>query len=87
MYNLKRSDMKEKLKNVVSIRKTNDDISDLAGSICVRPLVSHAPIHTQEQIPIASLEKILVDLATDKEFLPFQGNEIFSIYENAFKFY
>ena len=79
--------LKEKQKNVVNIRKTNDDISDLAGSVCVRPLVSHAPIRLQEKITVASLEKILVDLATDKEFFPFQGNEIFSIYDNAFEKY
>ena len=79
--------LKEKQKNVVSIRKTYDDISDLAGNICIRPLVSHAPLRKQEQIQVATLEKILVDLATDKEFFPFQGNEIFTIYENAFETY
>lgn len=79
--------LKEKLKNVVNIRKTYDDISDLAGSICVRPLVSHAPTLKQKEIPVATLEKILVDWATDKEFFPFQGNEIFSIYESAFDKY
>ena len=76
--------LKEKQKNVVNIRKTNDDISELAGNICIRPLVSHAPIQIQSQISVASLEKILVDLATDKEFFPFQGNEILTIYVNAF---
>jgi len=79
--------LKEKQKNVVNIRKTYENISDLAGNVCVRPLVSHAPIDTQDQTPVASLEKILVDLATDKEFFPFQGNEIFTIYENAFEKY
>jgi len=79
--------LKEKQKNVVNIRKTYDDISELAGNVCIRPLVSHAPIHIQEQIPVAALEKILVDLATDKEFFSFQGNEIFSIYSNAFEKY
>jgi len=79
--------LKEKQKNVVNIRKTYDDIVELAGNICIRPLVSHAPLQTQEQIQVAMLEKILVDLATDKEFFPFQGNEIFSIYENAFEKY
>jgi len=79
--------LKEIQKNVVNIRKTYDDISDLAGNVCIRPLVSHAPLQTQEQIQIATLEKILVDLATDKEFFPFQGNEIFTIYESAFEKY
>ena len=79
--------LKETKKNVVNIRKTYDDISDLAGNICIRPLVSHAPLHKKEQIQVATLEKILVDLATDKEFFSFQGNEIFTIYENAFEKY
>jgi hypothetical protein len=79
--------LKEKQNNVINMRKTYEDISELAGSVCVRSLVSHAPIHTQEQISVATLEKILVDLATDKEFFPFQGNEIFSIYRNAFEKY
>ena len=79
--------LKETQRNVVNIRKTYDDISDLAGNICIRPLVSHAPLQTQEKIQVATLEKILVDLATDKEFFPIQGNEIFTIYENAFEKY
>jgi len=79
--------LKEIQKNIVNIRKTYDDISDLAGNVCIRPLVSHAPLQTQEQIQVATLEKILVDLATDKEFFPFQGNEIFTIYESAFEKY
>jgi hypothetical protein len=36
---------------------------------------------------VATLEKILVDWATDKEFFSFQGNEIFSIFKNAFDKY
>ena len=79
--------LKETNKNVVHLRKSYDDISELGGNICVRPLVSHAPIQIQKQINVASLEKILVDLATDKEFFAFQGNEIFFIYENAFEKY
>ena len=79
--------LKETRKNVVNIRKTYDDISDLAGNICIRPLVSHAPLQKQVKIQVATLEKILVDLATDKEFFPFQGNEIFTIYESAFEKY
>jgi len=79
--------LKETQKNVVNIRKTYDDISDLAGNICIRHLVSHAPLQKHTKIQVATLEKILVDLATDKEFFPFQGNEIFTIYENAFEKY
>jgi len=79
--------LKETYKNVVNIRKSYNDISELTGSICIRPLVSHAPLKIKEKIQVATLEKILVDLATDKDFFPFQGNEIYSIYENAFEKY
>ena len=79
--------LKEKERLIVHIRKTYDTISDLAGNICIRPLVTGAPAREWEQTPVASLEKILVDLATDKEFFPFQGNVLFSIYESAFDRY
>jgi len=79
--------LKETQKNVVNIRKTYDDLSDLVGNVCIRPLVSHAPLQKKAKIQVATLEKILIDLATDKEFFPFQGNEIFTIYENAFEKY
>ncbi|MDR2065318.1 MAG: type IV toxin-antitoxin system AbiEi family antitoxin domain-containing protein [Prevotellaceae bacterium] len=79
--------LKEKDRHVTNIRKTYDDISELAGTVCIRPLVSHAPVLEREDIPVASMEKILVDLATDREFFPFQGNEVFSIYDSAFEKY
>ena len=79
--------LKEKQRNVVNRRKMYDDISEFDGTVCVRPLVSYAPVQNQRNIPVASLEKILVDIATDKEFFPFQGNEIFSIYGSAFEKY
>jgi hypothetical protein len=59
----------------------------LAGAITIRPLTSGAPIRKQEGISVASLEKILVDLAVDKEFFPFQGNEVYNIFNSAFKHY
>ena len=79
--------LKEKNKYVAKISKTYNDISELSGHVCVRPLVSCAPIRESENIPVASLEKILVDLATDKFFFPFQGNEMFPIYHTAFEKY
>lgn len=77
-------DMKYK---VVRIRDIMEDLSDYAGYICVRALVTEAPVLKEKSGQIASLEKILVDLYCDKEFLPFQGNEIYHIYKNAFNDY
>jgi DNA-binding Lrp family transcriptional regulator len=79
--------LKEKNTSVFNIRKTDEDLAELANSICVRPLISHSPLQTIDEVPVASLEKILVDLYTDKEFFPFQGNDIDSIYESAFERY
>ena len=64
-----------------------EDLSDYGGYVCVRALVTEAPVLKEKNGQVASLEKILVDLYCDKEFLPFQGNEIYHIYKNAFNDY
>ncbi len=48
---------------------------------------TYAPLQRINEISTASLEKILVDLFSDKEFISFQGNEIYKIFQNAFKTY
>ncbi|MDR1884017.1 MAG: hypothetical protein LBR26_14735, partial [Prevotella sp.] len=45
------------------------------------------PIRKVGNIPMSTLEKMLVDLATDKEFISFQGNEIYTIFGTAFEKY
>jgi hypothetical protein len=70
-----------------NIKKTYEDLADMSGALCVRPLVTGAPLQSVDNIPTASLEKILVDLYTDKEFVSFQGTEIDTIYNTAFKTY
>lgn len=77
-------DMKYK---VVRIKDITEDLSDYAGYVCVRALVTEAPTLKIKNGQVASLEKILVDLYCDKEFSPFQGNEIYHIYKNAFNDY
>ena len=64
---------------VIRIKDITEDLSDYAGYICVRTLVTEAPVLKEKDRQIASLEKILLDLYCDKEFLPFQGNEIYPI--------
>ena len=72
---------------VVRIKDIKEDLSDFAGYVCVRALVTEAPVLKEKSGQVASLEKILVDLCCDKEFAPFQGNEIYHIYKNAFDDY
>lgn len=49
--------------------------------------MTYAPLQRINEISTASLEKILVDLFSDKEFISFQGNEIYKIFQNAFETY
>ena len=52
--------------------------------IIVRNLITEAPIIRIDKIPIASIEKILVDIISDVEFFYLQGYESVHIFENAF---
>jgi predicted transcriptional regulator of viral defense system len=72
---------------VYNIKKTYEDLIDMSGAVCIRPLITGAPLQSVENIPTASLEKILVDLYTDKEFISFQGTESETIYNSAFTAY
>lgn len=79
--------LKDMRYKVVRIKDITEDLSDYAGYVCVRALVTEAPVLKEKSGQAASLEKILVDLYCDKEFAPFQGNEIYQIYRNAFNDY
>ena len=52
--------------------------------IIVRPLVKEAPIDIIDGCPVPTLEKMLVDAISDKELQHLQGNELYTIYSNAF---
>lgn len=79
--------LKSKGYNVVTRKRMVDELSEYDGYIMVRPLVTSAPKIKDEGIVSPKIEKILVDLACDKEFESFQGSEIIHIYENAFNDY
>lgn len=55
--------------------------------IIVRPLVKEAPIDIIDGCPVPTLEKMLVDAISDKELQHLQGNELDTIYSNAFSDY
>lgn len=52
--------------------------------LIVRALVNEAPITMVNDIPVPTLEKILVDASGDKEMNFAQGSELHTIFENAF---
>jgi DNA-binding Lrp family transcriptional regulator len=79
--------LKEIFPKVMSINHLYDNLSEFDGTVFVRPLVSESPVRKEENIPVTTLEKMLVDLATDREFISFQGNEIYTILGTAFEKY
>ncbi|WNY23405.1 hypothetical protein MmiHf6_07120 [Methanimicrococcus hongohii] len=80
-------DLKSIYRDVIRVQDLYEDISEFAEYIIVRPFVTDSPLMTGSEMPLPALEKILVDLYSDKEFSPFQNNEIYHIYENAFDNY
>lgn len=63
-------------------------ISEENESILVKPMISRSPIQKINKIPVATLEKILVDLFCDTIiFYPYGGSELVNIYNNAFESY
>lgn len=55
--------------------------------IIVRPLVKEAPLDVINGCPVPTLEKMLVDAISDKELQHLQGNELYTIYSNAYSDY
>lgn len=63
-------------------------ISEEYESILVKPMISRSPIQKINKIPVATLEKILVDLFCDTAiFYPYKGVEMVNIYSHAFENY
>lgn len=61
--------------------------SELKKPVIVRTLVSEAPYKEVRNVPVATLEKILVDIFSDMEFEYLQGNEMVLIFKSAFERY
>ena len=79
--------LREQFSKVMAVQNLYDGISEFKNYIIVRPLVTEAPVQKAGKIHTVTLEKMLVDLAVDKEFMPFQGNEIYAIFESAMEQY
>jgi hypothetical protein len=63
-------------------------ILDISDSIILYQLITQSPKTIVNRVPSAKLEKILVDIFADEErFYVFQGQELVTIYENAFDTY
>lgn len=55
--------------------------------LIVRVLINEAPVTIVEDTPVPTLEKILVDITSDKELVFAQGAELYTIYEETFSSY
>lgn len=75
--------LKEQFSKVMLITNLYSDLSDFDNTIFVRPMASDSPIQKIQNSYMATLEKMLVDWATDKELLPFQEKEIYTIIDSA----
>ena len=73
-------------RHTVLYRNLSEELPYYDGYIVVRNMAIDAPTIKVSDMPMASLEKILVDFAIDRMF-PFQDTEVAEIYENAFASY
>ncbi|MDD4206289.1 MAG: hypothetical protein PHH55_09465, partial [Candidatus Delongbacteria bacterium] len=83
--------LKETNSNVFYEPKENlieEYVINIRNPVILKNLVSEAPVTEQERVPVPDLEKILVDIFSDKELFYFiQGNEKFNIFRNAINKY
>ena len=79
--------LRESNERVLTTKRMFDGLADYDGYILVRKLVTDSPLAKKVDVPTPTLEKLLVDLACDKEFSLFQGYEIEHIFANAFAQY
>lgn len=58
---------------------------NMDNAVIVRPLIAEAPITAYQGINIPTIEKILVDIVSDKEFDYAKGAEMYHIFKNVFE--
>ena len=79
--------LKETYEDVVDIRKAYLMIEDLHDFILVKPMVSEAPLLSDDHVTFPSLEKAIVDLLSDKEFANINAREKTLFVQHAFETY
>lgn len=84
-------DLQENNKNVF-LEPSNEVIENYLlqtkSAIIVKTLISEAPIQIIQNIPVPTIEKILVDLFCDRNlFYAYQGKELHTIFQEAFSKY
>ena len=79
--------LKEHFPDVVDIRKAYAMLDDLHDFILVKPLISEAPLMETETVTIPSLEKVLVDGLSDKEYASGDSSQQEKAFQRAFEQY
>ena len=79
-------ELKANFGRAVNIKKAYLMIDDLTDFILVKPLVSEAPVNLQDSVPVPSIEKLLVDQASDKEYSS-TSKSLSKIFQEAFETY
>ncbi|MDQ2086066.1 hypothetical protein RBH29_06390 [Herbivorax sp. ANBcel31] len=68
--------------------KDVDNYISNENAVIVRPIIKESPVRTSEKIRISKIEKILVDIFSDKElFRAYQGQELINIFERIYEEY
>ena len=85
-YNLKEN------RNNIFLEPSNEVIENYLlqqkNPIIIKTLISEAPVQIVQNIPVPTIEKILVDLYCDSNlFFPYQGKELHTIFQEVFSKY
>lgn len=82
-----RTSLKQQFEDVALIKNAYPMINDLHDFILIKPLVSEAPLSDDEGIMVPTLEKLLVDRDSDKEYASLADGIIQNEYQRAFELY
>lgn len=78
--------LREKYKYVLR-RNFSDDVYFGESVIVVRALVTGSPVQMIRNIKTITIEKLLIDLFSDRDFDYLKGNELTHVFRNAFSMY
>lgn len=79
--------LRSQYRDVVDIRKAYAMIELLHDFILVKPMISEAPLTLQEGVPSPTIEKMLVDTISDKEYVEEVDTLKNKVFQKAFEQY
>ena len=82
-----RSKLKEAFEDVALMKNAYLMLDDLHDFILVKPLITEAPIYTDEGVSVPELEKLLVDHEAEKEYASMSDDEVQKEFQQSFELY